>query len=152
MIYALELKNAIAPLDEAAVSTFESHGYDTMGDIWHFLHWNFKALASGVYPDRDWLGRPFEAGSVRASLAGKTFMGGLFAILIQIAGDYDWEANELKLAHWGCNSPCSFCRCNKTTMPYTDFRPTSLWMPTIITLEEFHANRLPHQIFNWPDV
>ena len=121
-----------------------------MGDIWRVIIWMLITLRSGVFPNCDWDGVAWPIGSWRARVAGTPITPGLFYTLWEIAGDYEWLANEIGLQHWSNPNPCSWCPCDKGLRLYSDFRPTSLWMPLVYVYEWIIAHPPEHPLFNTP--
>ncbi len=88
-------------------------------------------------------------GSVDAARAGKPLAAGWSAALVGIQGDLEFEAKYLRLEHFGSLSPCPWCKANKSTLPWTEFRrpgpQQACWWATVWddrpTWEAAHPNR-----------
>jgi hypothetical protein len=83
--------------------------------IMAWLHWQFQALAAGLFPVTKHAGDWGEADEVRRSLAGKSlhFRGAL----CQIRGDWAEFAKTYGFCTWGAAvSPCFLCNADMETM------------------------------------
>jgi hypothetical protein len=100
---------------------------DTEEAVWEAVKWDLEACAEGVHPAHDHKGRAWAEGSEEARLAGTPWGGGVRAIPWICRGDLDQYAKAWKLEHYGSNQPCPWCRANRSTMPWTDFRQSAEW-------------------------
>ena len=103
---------------------------DSWHNIWKALAWSLQAAFEGKHPDKDHEGNPFEAGSKRALLAGKPLGNGnssLKGLVWVLADDMELFANDWGLSSFSSNNPCFKCGCNKSNVPWNDFRPTAAW-------------------------
>lgn len=127
---------------------------DSMGAIWKVLAWSFTAMFEGRHPSNDPEGLPFAAGPYR-DLAGKPLCPntGLRAVVWAHSADMEYYANELGISKYHSNFPCSWCQCNKTDVPWNDFRPGALWRATCPSPVETQANNpCKHIIMTIPGV
>ena len=128
---------------------------DTWKSIWQILSWNFHFLALGIHPTTDHENKPWPAGSKRAGYAGKKLCpnSGLKGVIWVIAADYEYMESEYGLKHHGSNTPCSWCDCNTTTVPFNDFSKEALWKAVVRTPEMHRTNPpIQHAVLNIPGV
>jgi hypothetical protein len=110
---------------------------ETWGVLWQVLAWSFEVLLKGKFPTKDWEGRPFPAGSSRAAQAGQPLVQSQhFGVLWGIIGDLDFFHKDLGGPGHNAGEFCWRCRCNRNTLPWTDFRPGALWRQTMLTPQE----------------
>ena len=105
----------------------------------------------GKFPEKDHAGRDWPAKSARATTAGKklnshNFCGCIWAI----TGDGEHFQNELKLAGWSHNNCCFSCHCNKSDLPFNDFRASAEWRKTVV--QHKGATPTKHEISKVPGV
>ena len=112
---------------------------DTWDNIWDAVVWSFNQLLLGRWPDQDHKGKPFPAGSKRALKAGSKLGQGvdLLGIVWIITGDLKHLSVEWGLASHSSLTPCFKCACNKSTIPFNDFRQNAKWKQTIFTPEYY---------------
>ena len=134
------------------MSTQQEFDYDTYADIWRMILWELEVVWTGEFPATDWDDNPWPPNSWRERMAGQRIMGNYFGVLVQVAADYEWLATRLAFRHWSENTPCSYCGCNRTDKPLTDFRPCAAWLNTIVSLEEWLAAPRQCQLFSHPIV
>ena len=104
--------------------------HDTYATFWRILCWSLHWL--GLWPDVDPWGNKYRKGSAEWKKAKKPLASGFFGALWVIKGDLDWCGKILKLPQYNSLSPCAFCPCNTTTMPWTDWRKdAALWVRNI---------------------
>lgn len=110
---------------------------DTLPEIWRHLCWSFGAMAAGTHPLKDADGKPFQPGTYRHSVAGSPLTKqGFRAVVWVLAGDMEYFQNELGLPHHACNEPCAWCECNKSDIPWNDFRDRAAWRSRIRTAQQ----------------
>ena len=102
---------------------------DTEIAVWKAAKWDLEACYSGLHPAEDHNGLPWPVDSAEAILSGTPWAAGAFAIPWVIRGDLDQFA-KWKLESTAGNRPCPWCKGNRTTLPWTDFRPQALWKDT----------------------
>ena len=112
---------------------------DTWRTCWRILAWSFHALWTGMWPSVDARGRAWPAGSVDAHRANTPLAGGWSATLWTIKGDLEWLWLGLGLEGYGTLTPCPWCRCNCSDVPWTDFRPSALWREQVWTEDAWSA-------------
>ena len=102
--------------------------HDTYATFWRILCWSLHWLWLGLWPDVDPWGNKYRKGSAEWRKAKKPLPNGYFGCLWLIKGDLDWCGKVLKLLQYNSLSPCAFCPCSTTTMPWTDWRKgAALW-------------------------
>jgi hypothetical protein len=108
----------------------------TWPPLWKTLSWSFDVLLKGVHPLCDMDGNRWAEGSARAALAGKPLCRSKHVgVLWGIVGDLDFFHKDLKGPGHNSASFCWLCGCNRTTHPWTDFRPQALWRQTRLSSE-----------------
>ena len=107
--------------------------------FYRVLAWSLLALYEGKWPEFDWNGQPWPAGSIEATLAGTDLAGGFFAPLWTLKQDLEHTSNSMGLQNSGSAHPCSLCDCDNrdASRPWTDFSRTAAWRATIWTAEDF---------------
>ena len=122
----------------------------------HMLHWSMYWLFLGVHPKRDPSGKAYSEypdGHPDKEKAGTPLAGGFFGVLWLLLGDLEEMAKAWLLNHSASVCPCALCRCNKSTIPWTDGRDGALWRHTIwnpVSWLAAHPNR--HILFTLPGV
>ena len=139
-------------VEKANLADTKEFGYNTLDDIWRVICWMLTICYCGVYPSVDWNNDPWPLGSDQAKKAGRPLFAGYFFVLWMLAGDYEWHANSIGLAHWAAAQMCSFCPANYLGAPFNEFTPWSSWVNRIFDREHILHNLLPHRIFNFPGV
>ncbi len=127
---------------------------DSWYHIWRVLKWSFTAAFHGVMPNVDHLGQEFPANSRRAQLAGQPIMShSRNACIWVLAGDQDYQSNEMGLPHSSSNNPCGYCKCGVYQDLFTDFRLTASWRNTQLQPEESRRSpRCSHLVLQVPGV
>ncbi len=128
-------------------------GMDVFDKFSKVLAWSLYWLFLGVWPRRDADNHEYLADSPDGKRAGQPLADGDYAVLWCLRGDMEHVAKALGLNHPGSLQPCPLCRCNTTTIPWTDGRPGAAWMSTIWTHTAWvaaHPER--HRIFRLPGV
>ena len=97
------------------------------------LSWSFYWLFVGKFPDKDEFGTLYDKDSDDGKRAGKDLADGFYACLWLLLGDLEYLAKAWGLANPGCLTPCSLCKANKSTIPWTDCRDAATWRGTIWT-------------------
>lgn len=83
----------------------------TLDVFFAILAWSFTALYRGKFPDCDWQGNKYAAGSVEQQKAGQWLAGGFCGALISVQGDLDFFAASLQLPRWNLKAGgCSVCK------------------------------------------
>lgn len=130
-----------------------TEGRGTYEKFFSVLAWSLRALWDGRWPTTDASGAPFPAGSSDARRAGTPLAGGYFFTVFCIRADLEFLSSALGLEHTSGRQPCTCCRANSTTVPWTDHRPTAGWRQTIWTNPPWfqaRPNRMP--LFRVPGV
>ena len=104
----------LASYVKSVTASLKKHGHDTWNVIWTVLAWSFHAAWEGIHPSVDWEGRPFEAGSQFAAMAGKMLCHGYRFLVWNLIGDLEYFANVLGLSHWQSHSLCWCCNAHRT--------------------------------------
>lgn len=122
----------------SALGIFDFEG-DTWDSMWDAIVWSFNHLFMGIWPATSHKGENFPAGSKRALKAGTQLCPGLDlrGVVWIIAADLKHLAVEFGLANHASLNPCFKCACNKSTIPYNDFRHNAKWKETVFTPEYF---------------
>jgi hypothetical protein len=125
----------------------------TERDIWVVLIWVLKVLRSGRYPSHNWLG---ELIMDPKWAVGEFFAGGVQFVVWCITGDMEWFALHLFLEHYGSDSPCLGCRCNRLPggMGWSNWGPTCEWKATCWNshLEFILSRTRIHPLFTVPGI
>ena len=83
----------------------------------------------------------------------RTFGRCCCGVLWLLFGDLEEIAKAWSLNNSGSVCPCALCRCNQSTIPWTDGRAGALWRPTIWNPLSWFAARLNRRIlFTLPGV
>ena len=110
------------------------------------LKWSFYWLFLGVWPARNEHDEPLSD-----ARAGTPLAGGFYAVLWALKGDLD---HMFKAYHLRCptsGQPCSLCKANMDTVPWTDARPGAAWTRTIWSDTEWIASHPErHILFHLP--
>ena len=126
----------------------------TWPKAWKVLCWSLQALASGVWPETDWQGKPFEdTSSLDYTKRGTPLAGGYSAVVFLLRSDLDFLSSHFHLNHAASNTPCVLCQAdrNMDSLPWTDCRPTALWRQTCWTREGWAAsNPDAHPLLQMP--
>ena len=111
----------------------ENKSLDTMTQVWQILHWSFDAIFYNKFPEMDFAGCAWPAGSWRASMAGQPLSSeGYKGFLYAIQADGEYLQNEFGLNGASCEQMCFNCGANKSTVPYNDFRAGAAWRSTVL--------------------
>ena len=100
---------------------------DSEQAVWQVAQWDLTACFSGRHPTVDHKGAAWQCGSEEAALAGTAWGGGAVAVPWICRADLDQYSKVWKLENIASNSPCPWCRANRSTVPWTDFGPEALW-------------------------
>ena len=65
----------------------------------------------------------FEPNTPLAKVGGVEYS----AVFLFMAGDMEMFCNTLGLSHFGSNEPCFFCPCNRSDLPWSEFRWAARW-------------------------
>ena len=109
----------------------------TAQDFFALLQWTLRALWLGTYPEKDWRGIEYPAGSKERDKAGKELANGWRAVVCALSGDMDFYRICLGLPNHNSNEPCAlqagvrkaWCVCG----PYILY--------TVYTALQVHQNR-----------
>lgn len=128
------------------VASWEKTIKDSVGEspFWDELYWSFECMSRGVWPETDASGKPFPPGSKEAAVAGTPLVAGsqFRPVLLFCKGDMEFFANELGLAHYHGNSICSWCGCDRQSLPWSDFSDNAAWRGQIFRNPDFLAKVL----------
>ena len=128
-------------------------GEDTLGELYKCFKWSLEACLEGVHPSTNHKGQAWAPGSNRAQLAGQALHpDGYFLAVFSILGDLDELCNTFGLAHFNSNSPCFWCACNVSDVPWSDFSPTAPWRSTIVKPRPGLPPPSGHPIWSIPGV
>ena len=98
-----------------------------MDTIWRGLLWSFKQLQKGRRPSKNWNGESFES-IWRGDLARENLCGDLLPWEFNVGVDLDYLCNYFGVQQFNDGrEPCFKCKCNRTTIPWTDRRPDAAW-------------------------
>jgi hypothetical protein len=132
---------------------------ESMSFVWRVICWSLRALADGLWPIEDALGRRYAdiaPGGVDHKRAGTDLAGGFCGVIWVVRGDLDYYGNTLNLSHHASSSPCSWCPANSVAGDpccWTDFRfDECQWPDETFTNEDwflYHDPR-PHPLFDLP--
>ena len=106
----------LASFVKSVTASLKKHGRDTWNVIWAVTAWSFHAAYQGKHPSVDWEGRPFEAGSQFAAMAGQMLCHGFRFWVWNPIGDLEYFANVLGLSHWRSHGLCWCCNAHRTNM------------------------------------
>ena len=123
---------------------------DTEKTLWEAAKWDLEACFEGTHPAKDYKGNAWPQGSVEASLAGKPWAEGYCTVPWLCKGDLDQFAKVWQLENYNSNRPCPWCKANRSTMPWTDFKADALWKTTCWNSDAEWRNAHPqrHPMFN----
>lgn len=121
----------------------------TWNTIWQWIVWDLQCVLANKFPEKDAYNRPWHTGSLRAQKAGQPISTqGFRCVLWHIQGDIDFQINELRLPNHsraGEDVCCFFCKGNKGSNNWFDFRPNAKWkisgLPPLV---------LEHPLFELP--
>lgn len=120
----------------------------TLNIFFKVLCWSLNCLFLGTWPSEDHTGTPYPAGTLAHKRAGQPLANGFFAVLMCVKGDLDYYGKVLKLPWYSSLSPCAFCPCNTTTMPWNDFGASAAWRSNVWNNVTWAAARpARHQLF-----
>ena len=123
LLFGAVVKSACCTLD----------GQNTMGELYKCLKWSLEACLEGQHPSHNYKGEAWAPGSNRAQLAGLPLHPqGYFLAVFQVLGDLDELCNTFGLSHFNSRSPCFWCACNVTDVPWSDFSPDAAWRRTLV--------------------
>ena len=125
----------------------------TMPLVWRILLWSFAALLRNRWPLLDWDGVPFSETHYPefASKAGDTICGDYKFVLWQVSADLDYLCNYLQLRHFGKDTPCFRCNCNRTSVPWSALVPDAAWRNNLVSLLEWRTTP-KHILFQQPNI
>ncbi len=93
------------------------------------LVWSFVALSTGEWPSTDWTGTPFPVTCWRHGKAALKLAGGFCAIVCEVAGDWKFLKELLRLPqHYGKTICCHICKALKIAsggLAFTDFKSSA---------------------------
>ena len=110
----------------------------TWHKAWRVLSWSLQALATGLWPERDWEGKVFEDKDSPDHInKGKALAGGFSAVVFILRSDLEFLNSHFGLSSASSNHPCVLCQADRQmdSRPWTDCRPTALWRGTVWTRE-----------------
>ena len=112
---------------------------DTWDILWDAVVWSLNQLFAGRWPAKDHMGQPFPSGSTRSLKAGTQLCPGLDlrGVVWIITADLKHLAVEFGLASHSSLNPCFKCACNKSNIPFNDFRQNAKWKGTVFSPEYF---------------
>ena len=123
---------------DGAKWTRSDEGPTTMDQIWEILRWSFRVLLGGVWPSRDWKGKPLDGW--RWDKRGESLCGDSRLCIFQLAADLDYLCSNLGLQHFNDGDrPCFRCHGNRSTMLCTDIRPSAAWCRHVIDRGEWFS-------------
>ena len=119
--------------------------------VWKVLTWSLQALATGLWPEKNWEGNDFEDESSPDFLnRGTPLAEGFSAVVFVLRADIDFLSNHFHLNSPSSNTPCALCQADREAdgRPWTDCRPTALWRQTCWTRASWAATHpSPHPFF-----
>ena len=145
----------IAALPKSATAKDAIFAQDSWKEIWKVIVWDFTFLGLGVHPTVDHTGKQWPANSERGRKAGKPLCpkSKIHGVIWVIAGDYEFMENEYGLRHHSSNSPCPWCDCNRSDVPFNDFSLTALWRDAIRTTVQHRSDPITkHLVLEIPGV
>lgn len=106
------------------------------------IKWSIAALASGRWPERDHLGRPWgnKSWATRAQNAGKYLAAGWRGVPTGWKGDMKQRAAAHKFArNYSSNFCCDLCSASKVLpeLSMGDFGPDATWRDTILSQQTY---------------
>ena len=118
-----------------------SYGRDTLSEILRVLAWSLNAMYLGVWPSKDWNGKPYTSGYF-FDKAGSFLAGGHYCIWWASQVDLDYMQKGWNGAKYNTNAePCNACSCNSTTKPWADCRPKiAVWLNHLWTRLSYAAS------------
>ena len=125
----------------------------TWPKVWRVLSWSLKALATGVWPMRNWDNKEFEEGTMDFVKKGTPLAGGFSGVVFVLRSDLEFLALHFKLNHPSSNSPCALCQADRAmdSKPWTDCRPGAEWRNSCWEVEEWAAQHPDsHPFFQMP--
>ncbi|CAE8709417.1 unnamed protein product [Polarella glacialis] len=107
----------------------------TMQTFWSVMKWSFECLLRGKWPHSDWRGIQYDPTSPEGHKAGRDLAGGYCGMLIQFAGDLDYNCKWLGLPRWSAAvSCCALCKATlRGNCSWMDMRPAADWIQTILS-------------------
>lgn len=83
---------------------------ETALDFFGLLQWSLHHLWLGTYPQKDWRGIEFPAGSKERDKAGQELANGWRAVVCAWSGDMDFYMTFMGLPNYNSGQPCALCR------------------------------------------
>ena len=121
----LHVDHQVDDVSSAAVIGGDDEDDGTMKVAWTILLWSLEQCLKGVSPSHDWKNDSFE-GRWRWEMRGKPLGGELVFSVFHVAADMDYLCNPLALRHFNnATGPCFKCKCNRTTLPWSDLCPSA---------------------------
>lgn len=102
----------------------------TLAPIWRVVAWSLQVMTSGCWPQTDWQGRPWPAGSSRANRAGTPLVerGRWRASLVEVRCDWPFQRDEFFVPSWNSIKICYRCAAaHEGDTPWNDFREQAAW-------------------------
>ena len=96
-------------------------------DWWAVLAWSLQALHDGRWPDKDFRGNDFAPDSLEAKFRGEDLAAGWRARVLCLSADLEFVSSGYGLQNSNSLQPCSKCRGNSSTIPWTDGSQGALW-------------------------
>jgi hypothetical protein len=110
---------------------------DTDEELGNTFKWSFTALYEGKHPELDSDGNKF-TDEYRASVAGQYLdpVHKRRGVIWTAPADNEHNVLSYKLPSYNSNTPCMDCPCNKSDIPWDDFRERSLWRACCYSAED----------------
>ena len=99
-------------------------------DWWSVVAWSLQALHDGRWPEKDFRGNEFAPDSLEAKYRGRDLAAGWRGRVLCLSADLEFVASGLGLQNPNSLEPCSKCKANSSTIPWTDGRAGALWRRT----------------------
>jgi len=92
-------------------------GFCTLGQVMRVISWSFNCLATGKFPGQRHDQTPFEHGSARQELAGKSLAGGLVGALVEMRADLLEIVGACGFKQWSnVDHPCFLCESSRAQL------------------------------------
>ena len=123
------------------------HGRVTLWELMVIFVWSMNVAAVGVFPNTDYLGKPWPAKSWRSTMSGQPIAGQYRLAFSEIRGDEEFMAWLFAWNSYRHDWCCHRCMASKVVpdFSFTDFRmEKAVWAETMVSHTDFcrnHARR-----------
>ena len=109
----------ITAVPKRCCCTSSKHGVDTLQVLWEYLVLFFNSMFCLKHPPADIKGKPWPTGTYCETVAGQD-LDATCAAIFMLLGDWEWFSLDLGLPHFNSNDFCWRCRCNRSTLAFTN--------------------------------